>query len=150
MIMQTCNPGSYFECSTDNCDYFCVLENQNLENYQCPACKVTHCFKCRGATRHQGLDHAAYLAKLKKEQQEEEIKNSVFEEDESVSQWAQSVGAKRCTRCKYWVHKNEGCDHMTCRCGYQFCYVCGGKYQDCECTRAKAAREAEARRVAEE
>ena len=42
---------------------------------------------------------------------------------------------------------------MTCRCGYQFCYICGGKYQDCECTRAKAAEaarqaaEAEARRV---
>ena len=72
------------------------------------------------------------------------------EEDESVNQWATSVGAKRCTRCKYWVHKNEGCDHMTCRCGYQFCYVCGGKYQDCDCTRANAARQEEARRLAEE
>ena len=154
MIMQTCNPGTYFECSTDNCDYFCALENANVENHKCPNCEVTHCFKCRSATRHEGLGHDAWIAKLKKEKMEEEIKNAVEEVDESVNQWAQSAGAKRCTRCFFWVHKNEGCDHMTCRCGYQFCYICGGKYQDCECTRKKAAEaarqaaEAEARRVA--
>ena len=22
---------------------------------------------------------------------------------------------------------------MTCRCGYEFCYTCGGKYKACEC-----------------
>jgi len=26
---------------------------------------------------------------------------------------------------------------MTCRCKYQFCYKCGGKYGDCECVRSK-------------
>jgi hypothetical protein len=26
------------------------------------------------------------------------------------------------------VEKTSGCDHMTCRCGYQFCYICGGKW----------------------
>jgi len=24
---------------------------------------------------------------------------------------------------------------MTCRCKFQFCYKCGGKHMDCECTR---------------
>ena len=67
MIMQTCNPGSYFECSTDNCDFFCALENANLEAHKCPSCQVTHCFKCRAPTRHLGQGHDAWLAKLKKE-----------------------------------------------------------------------------------
>ena len=26
------------------------------------------------------------------------------------------------------VEKNLGCNHMTCRCQYQFCYLCGGQW----------------------
>ena len=61
------------------------------------------------------------------------INNERLREDEQLEQWAQQAGAKRCTRCKFFVQKNQGCDHMTCRCGYEFCYRCGGKYRECEC-----------------
>jgi hypothetical protein len=40
---------------------------------------------------------------------------------------------KQCPSCKFWVEKSEGCDHMTCRCSFEFCYICGGVYQQCEC-----------------
>ena len=40
---------------------------------------------------------------------------------------------KQCPKCRYWVEKNEGCNHMTCRCQKQFCYVCGGDYPNCYC-----------------
>lgn len=26
---------------------------------------------------------------------------------------------------------------MTCRCKYEFCYKCGGKYRECECVKSK-------------
>ncbi len=29
-----------------------------------------------------------------------------------------------CPRCHQGVERNEGCNHMTCRCGHQFCYNC--------------------------
>jgi hypothetical protein len=32
------------------------------------------------------------------------------------------------SKCYKWIQKNQGCDHMTCRCGNQFCYQCGGKW----------------------
>ncbi|KAM2993604.1 hypothetical protein FF2_045682 [Malus domestica] len=32
---------------------------------------------------------------------------------------------RRCPTCKFIVEKNEGCLHITCRCGYEFCYACG-------------------------
>jgi len=35
---------------------------------------------------------------------------------------------KRCTYCKKPIEKNGGCNHMTCTCGYQFCWQCMGAY----------------------
>jgi hypothetical protein len=39
----------------------------------------------------------------------------------------------RCFRCNALVEHNQGCRHMTCLCKAQFCYVCGLKWQTCEC-----------------
>ncbi|KAN0028140.1 hypothetical protein ACTFIV_009972 [Dictyostelium citrinum] len=34
-----------------------------------------------------------------------------------------------CSKCKYPVERNNGCNHMTCiRCHHQFCYACGADY----------------------
>lgn len=33
-------------------------------------------------------------------------------------------GVKRCPRCRCPVFKTAGCNHMTCRCGCHWCYVC--------------------------
>merc|ERR1712039_782627 len=30
------------------------------------------------------------------------------------------VAVKRCPKCSAAIEKNGGCDHMTCRCGYEF------------------------------
>lgn len=35
---------------------------------------------------------------------------------------------RQCVRCKNVIEKSAGCNHMTCRCRYQFCYVCGAKW----------------------
>ena len=35
--------------------------------------------------------------------------------------------------CHFWVERQSGCSHMTCRCGYEFCYKCGDAYDECEC-----------------
>ena len=44
---------------------------------------------------------------------------------------------KMCQECRFWVEKNQGCDHLTCKCGNEFCYRCGVNYRegkpDCDC-----------------
>ncbi|KAK6330995.1 hypothetical protein TWF718_003189 [Orbilia javanica] len=37
-------------------------------------------------------------------------------------------GWKRCYRCRAMIELNYGCNHMTCRCGAEFCYLCGNPW----------------------
>ena len=50
-------------------------------------------------------------------------------EDKSFKKWRDSLKVKRCPQCKYFIEKNEGCNHITCfNCKYEFCWLCLGKY----------------------
>jgi hypothetical protein len=42
-----------------------------------------------------------------------------------ASQKALAKDGLQCPSCGLWVSKTGGCNHMTCRCGGQFCYLCG-------------------------
>ena len=49
--------------------------------------------------------------------------------DKSFENWRDSYKVKRCPKCKYFIEKNEGCNHITCyNCKYQFCWLCLGEY----------------------
>ena len=53
--------------------------------------------------------------------------------DDKFLDFAKGSKFKQCPKCQFWVEKNTGCNHMTCMCGMQFCYQCGGNYPKCEC-----------------
>ncbi|KAM0459055.1 hypothetical protein ACHAPV_004628 [Trichoderma viride] len=62
---------------------------------------------------------------------------------------AEEEGWKHCISCHALVEHKEACQHMTCRCGAEFCYVCGLRWRTCGCTmeQLRAIKEAaEARR----
>ncbi|OQE83621.1 hypothetical protein PENNAL_c0031G04048 [Penicillium nalgiovense] len=46
---------------------------------------------------------------------------------------AEAENWKRCFNCRTMVELRHGCNHMTCRCGREFCYVCGLVWKSCEC-----------------
>lgn len=41
---------------------------------------------------------------------------------------------RQCVKCNHMIELVEGCYHMTCRCGYQFCYTCGAEWKDKKAT----------------
>lgn len=45
-----------------------------------------------------------------------------------VLELSKKNGWKRCYRCRTMVELNYGCNHMTCRCGAEFCYICGAEW----------------------
>ncbi|KAA8909079.1 hypothetical protein FN846DRAFT_943327 [Sphaerosporella brunnea] len=49
-------------------------------------------------------------------------------------QIAATEGWQRCRSCHALVERLFGCQHISCRCGYQFCYHCGEKWKTCPCT----------------
>ena len=47
---------------------------------------------------------------------------------------AEEEGWRRCIKCSVLVEHLDACQHITCRCGAQFCYLCGVRWHHCECT----------------
>ncbi|KAJ0987685.1 hypothetical protein J5N97_006041 [Dioscorea zingiberensis] len=41
---------------------------------------------------------------------------------------------RQCVKCSNMIELAEGCFHITCRCGYEFCYTCGAEWRDKKAT----------------
>ncbi|KAL4473479.1 hypothetical protein ABPG74_022343 [Tetrahymena malaccensis] len=107
-------------CPTPDCQYAFILEDKQ-SRLNCPNCYKSYCLVCK-CIYHENQTCKEY-----------QISNNYSEEDRQFDQLARGKKFKQCSKCKIWVEKNQGCDHMTCRCGYEFCYICGGIYNQCQC-----------------
>ena len=53
--------------------------------------------------------------------------------DPEFSKTVTQLGWKICKRCAVGVERTFGCNHITCKCGYEFCYRCGAGWEPREC-----------------
>jgi hypothetical protein len=67
----------------------------------CDLCGYSVCFGCR-------KEFHGYF------------KSCTHREDAEFNKWAKEQFMKRCPSCNKYIMKLEGCNHMTCSCGYQF------------------------------
>jgi hypothetical protein len=107
-------------CPTADCGYVFTWLG-DISMFVCPVCKQEYCLTCK-CIYHRGKSCEEY----QRDKKDEPL-------DRAFMEFARGAKYKMCSRCKFWVEKSDGCDHMTCRCGYEFCYVCGGVYMQCEC-----------------
>lgn len=58
-------------------------------------------------------------------------------EDITLHRLAQNQRWRQCQQCRRMIELTQGCYHMTCWCGHEFCYACGAEYRDgqqtCQC-----------------
>lgn len=102
-------------CSNRRCGIFVPRGKAQDRIAHCQACQTNTCSDCKGPAHETDNcplpDHS-----------EQRILMLSHDKD-----W------KRCTQCGQMCEKSDGCSHMTCLCGYHFCYRCAGSYPNCDC-----------------
>ncbi|TFK17764.1 IBR domain-containing protein [Coprinopsis marcescibilis] len=109
-------------CSTPTCSSFLGSANDHRSPNRnrsgaivtCQACRARTCVTCRKP------DHP----------QDTCSQNEAVEE---VRALAKASGWQTCPTCAAVVELHHGCNHMTCRCRTEFCYVCGVLWKNCPC-----------------
>eukprot|EP00475_Leptophrys_vorax_P037949 TRINITY_DN6609_c0_g1_i1.p1 TRINITY_DN6609_c0_g1~~TRINITY_DN6609_c0_g1_i1.p1 ORF type:complete len:431 (-),score=92.59 TRINITY_DN6609_c0_g1_i1:35-1327(-) len=96
-------------CPAAGCKGVIYRPNGIVRKGICEECKFEICFLCKNAFHGN-------------------FSSCTREVDEKFEQFAKDQFMKRCPSCSKYIIKLEGCNHMTCSCGYQFCWICGGKY----------------------
>ncbi|KAJ2999212.1 hypothetical protein NUW58_g67 [Xylaria curta] len=100
-------------CRNTDCAAFIPPNNCSSTTASCNQCHSRTCTTCKDAF-HDG-----------------DCPND--EQLQRVLHLAREQGWQRCQNCWGMVELNTGCDHMTCRCGFQFCYICGAHWKTCNC-----------------
>ncbi|KAL8245138.1 hypothetical protein R6Q59_011396 [Mikania micrantha] len=89
----------------------------------CYNCHGIFCINCR-VPWHENLNCAEYKRRNPKQLVEESKLKNLAERN----LWRQ------CIKCKHMIELAAGCYHMTCRCGYEFCYTCGAEWKNKKAT----------------
>ncbi|EMD00127.1 hypothetical protein BAUCODRAFT_119717 [Baudoinia panamericana UAMH 10762] len=100
-------------CKEPRCSAYIPHGNRTPISGTCPACTTTRCISCEEAP-HEGT------CEEKKESQE-------------VHELAEKEGWRSCPACSALIELTIGCNHMTCRCSAQFCYICRLRWKTCTC-----------------
>ncbi|KAG9145278.1 hypothetical protein Leryth_008221 [Lithospermum erythrorhizon] len=99
----------------------CKRGKRVIKKSECLHCKRLFCFQCR----------SPWHEKINCEEFQKLNKDGFEAEDIMLMKLAKTKKWQRCPICKFYVQRNRGCPHMSCRCGHQFCYRCGLDWPQC-------------------
>lgn len=92
-------------CPDEKCENG-ILELVDGVNPKCPKCAKVFCEKCM-FPEHKG--------KCDKNE---------------VDFFQNNLHYRQCRKCKNVIERTQGCNHMTCVCKHQFCYLCGKDWKN--------------------
>jgi len=98
-------------CSKKGCNFGCFVGYESQSVVKCN-CGNSNCTKC-GLEDHYPCDCKTAQYWLQKLDPDLMTTKDWFLEN-----------TKDCPNCKVPIQTNKGCNHMTCRCGHEFCWLC--------------------------
>ncbi|KAK0731478.1 hypothetical protein B0H67DRAFT_474278 [Lasiosphaeris hirsuta] len=93
------------------------IHDDKCTKFKCAACDTRHCIN------HEVLWHKDETC------EEYDRRNKQRKKDEKASETMIKKTSKKCPECKKDVHKFSGCNHITCVCGHEWCYICSAPFQ---------------------
>eukprot|EP00252_Welwitschia_mirabilis_P013579 TRINITY_DN2986_c0_g1_i1.p1 TRINITY_DN2986_c0_g1~~TRINITY_DN2986_c0_g1_i1.p1 ORF type:complete len:220 (-),score=28.76 TRINITY_DN2986_c0_g1_i1:183-842(-) len=103
------------------------LEDSKLRCVECPECHRLFCAEC-AVPWHSSMTCEEYQSLPADERNSDDV---------TLHRLAQNRRWRRCQECRRMIELTQGCFHMTCWCGHEFCYACGAEYrnkqQTCQC-----------------
>ena len=101
-------------CPNPVCSY--LMDLDQLLRFRSSKSSVIACVSCDQAL--------CILCKSFAHEGECKLNVSDLHGESQLVELAASEGWKRCQRCYTFVSLKHGCNHMTCVCQYEFCYIC--------------------------
>lgn len=113
-----------FYCPFKDCSALMVDDGgEKVTSAECPSCRRLFCAQCEVAW-HAGVDCSEFRRRGKGQEETER------RGEKQVKKLAKAEKWRRCPGCKFYVEKSEGCLHISCRCGCEFCYSCGSTWSN--------------------
>ncbi|CAN1145572.1 E3 ubiquitin-protein ligase RSL1 [Linum perenne] len=103
-------------------DVFEFFGSERTSTRKCLKCHGLFCINCK-VPWHSGMDCDLYKKVNPNPSEDTKLKSLA-----SMNLWRQ------CMKCNHMIELAEGCYHMTCRCGNEFCYNCGAEWKDKKAT----------------
>ncbi|PSR89993.1 E3 ubiquitin-protein like [Actinidia chinensis var. chinensis] len=100
---------------------FVIVEPSGLR--KCTKCGGLFCINCK-VPWHKKMSCLSY----KRENP------TPLAEDAKLKTLADRNLWRQCVKCNHMIELAAGCYHMTCRCGYEFCYTCGAEWKNKKAT----------------
>ncbi|KAK6138041.1 hypothetical protein DH2020_028205 [Rehmannia glutinosa] len=94
-----------------------------LGGRKCPKCSGIFCINCK-VPWHNNMNCLDF----------KRLNPYPCNEDKKLNSLATKNLWRQCPKCNHMVSLAEGCYHIYCRCGYEFCYTCGAQWKNKKAT----------------
>jgi IBR domain, a half RING-finger domain len=127
-------------CADVTCSRFLAELDPATEMATCPQCHKGTCTKCKRLMSDHREIAAPELGKDSTKSIPSHVQcPSPLPDEQKLKSLMTDNKWKACPVCRNAIERTDGCDHIECTCGADFCYGCGKLLGDgssgCECSR---------------